>query len=136
SGGIDEFIVRHQTGSDIMTRTIEEDTTVAAFTGMDLSANLKLNRESVFFIYLSEARDNYVRTQGNADLRFGIDPSGKITMTGRYELMDGEYQLIYRGVVRKKFDIEEGSSIIWMGNPLTARLDLTALHTVETDALG
>ncbi len=136
SGGIDEFIVRHQTGSDIMTRTAERDTTVSALRGMDLSANLKLNRESEFYIYLSEARDNYVRTQGNAELRFGIDPSGKINMTGRYELVDGEYQLIYRGVVRKKFDIEEGSSIVWMGNPLTARLDLTALHTVETDALG
>ncbi len=136
AGGINEFVVRYPSGGNIMTRSIETDTTISNLRGIELSANLTLNPETTFRIFLTEARDNYVRAQGSADLKFGIDPSGKITLTGRYEMASGEYQLIFRGVVRKKFTIEEGSHIVWLGDPLSANMNLTAINQVETDPLG
>lgn len=137
SGGIDEFIDRYPAaGGNIMTRTVAADTTRSQLRGIDLRADLTINKETTLKLFLDEQRDNYVKARGDAALIFGIDPSGKVTLTGRYEIESGEYRLVYRTVVRKSFSIQQGSNIVWVGDPLEAELDITAQYTVETDALG
>lgn len=138
SGGIDEFIDVYVAAgqSEIMTRATVADTTVADLRGIDLRTSLRIDKETSLRIFMDEGGANYVQVRGDADLVFGIDPSGKVTLTGRYEIENGEYQLVYRGIVKRKFNLEQGSSIVWVGDPLQANIDLKARHTVETDALG
>lgn len=136
SGGIDRFIDRHSKGSNIMTRSAAADSTRTTLRGIDLHADLSIARSTKLKLFLDEQRDNYVLARGDASLIFGIDPSGKITLTGRYEIAEGEYQLVYRTVVRRTFDIRPGSHITWVGDPLQAKLDITAQYNVDADALG
>ncbi len=68
--------------------------------------------------------------KGNADLNASIDPSGKITLTGRYEVIEGSYNLSVGPFSKKEFKLVKGSSIVWTGEPTTATVNLTALYEV------
>ena len=60
-----------------------------------------------------------------------MDKSGKISLTGNYELVSGSYNLTL-SVLHRKFDIQRGSTITWTGDPRTANIDITAIYTVNT----
>ena len=63
-----------------------------------------------------------------------MDPSGKITMAGSYELEDGAYQLTFN-LLRRKFNIQKGSKIVWGGEPTKADVSITAAYEVNTPPL-
>jgi hypothetical protein len=45
-----------------------------------------------------------------------IDSSGKTSLTGRYELKEGSYEMNFN-LIKRKFDIKSGSYILWTGEP-------------------
>ena len=60
----------------------------------------------------------------------GIDPSGKTTLTGRYELSEGSYEMSFN-TIKRKFDIKKGSYILWTGEPTTADINISAIYKTE-----
>jgi hypothetical protein len=72
--------------------------------------------------------------QGTGQLSAGIDPSGKITLTGSYEIEQGAYQFSYN-FLKRRFIIEKGSKIVWMGEPTNAQVDVTAIYTTNAAPL-
>jgi hypothetical protein len=64
-----------------------------------------------------------------------MDPSGKLTLTGRYDILGGSYQLSFGDFIKREFTIEKGSSLTWLGSPYEADVDITAMYTVKAAAL-
>jgi hypothetical protein len=56
-----------------------------------------------------------------AQLTGGVDSSGKTSLTGRYELKEGSYEMNFN-LIKRKFDIKSGSYILWTGEPTAAEL--------------
>ena len=76
--------------------------------------------------------------QGDANLNAGVGPGGRIILAGNYELNNGHYLFSYQ-FLRRKFMLEKGSTIMFAGEPMNARMDITASYTVNTssrDLLG
>ena len=67
---------------------------------------------------------------GAADLAAGIDKSGKISLTGNYKVSKGAYNLSL-SFLKRKFDIQQGSTIIWTGDPTSAQVDITASYLAD-----
>ena len=63
-----------------------------------------------------------------------IDKSGKITLTGSYELEEGAYEMSFN-LLRRRFDIQKGSKITWTGEPTDGILDITAVYIANTSAI-
>jgi hypothetical protein len=72
--------------------------------------------------------------KGTAQLTGGIDPSGKTTLTGTYEIEEGAYQLSLN-FLQRKFQIQKGSKITWLGEPTKADVNLTAVYIAKTAPL-
>jgi translocation and assembly module TamB len=102
--------------------------------GMDIAVNLEIKKEAVFNIIVDEANGDFLNVRGEALLSSGIDPSGKITLVGTYTLEEGAYELSFN-FLKRRFDIEKGSKIIWTGAPTTAQLDVRALYVANTSPL-
>jgi hypothetical protein len=51
----------------------------------------------------------------------GVDSSGKTSLTGRYELKEGSYEMNFN-LIKRKFDIKSGSYILWTGNQRKPKL--------------
>src|SRR4030095_8172573 len=72
--------------------------------------------------------------KGEGLLSGGIDPSGKITLTGTYTLNEGAYELSFN-FLKRRFEIEKGSSITWLGEPTSAKLAVNAYYVANTAPL-
>ena len=65
-------------------------------------------------LIIDERNGDALAIRGRADLTGGVDKSGKISLTGNYELVNGAYNLTL-SVLHRKFDIQRGSVITWTG---------------------
>ncbi|CAD0008535.1 translocation/assembly module TamB domain-containing protein [Flavobacterium chungangense] len=106
--------------------------------GMDVSVDITIDKEAELTLVIDKGNGDYLNLKGEAQLTGGIDPSGKTTLTGKYEFSEGAYEMNFN-MIRRKFDIQKGSSITWNGEPTMATLNITAIYKVETapiDLLG
>ena len=106
--------------------------------GMDVSVDITIDKEAELTLVIDKGNGDYLNLKGEAQLTGGIDPSGKTTLTGKYEFSEGAYEMNFN-MIRRKFDIQKGSYIIWNGEPTMATLNITAIYKVETapiDLLG
>jgi hypothetical protein len=134
--GIVEFVDFNQDLSPILTSGfVKEDAEVKPMVDIDLTANVEIDEGSEFRIVVDPRTGDSLYIRGTSTFSFGIDPSGKITLIGAYDITEGSYQLSFGNVVRKRFFIQRGSRISWSGDPIAAQVDITAEHRVRTSPL-
>ncbi|MCD0467693.1 translocation/assembly module TamB [Flavobacterium sp. ENC] len=110
----------------------------AELKGMDVNVAITIDKEAELTLVIDKGNGDYLNLKGEAQLVGGIDKSGKTTLTGKYEFTDGAYEMNFNAI-RRKFDIQKGSSIVWNGEPTMATLNITAIYKVNTapiDLLG
>jgi hypothetical protein len=98
--------------------------------GLNLVAAVKIDPEAELNVVVDPSSGDNLNVRGDADLNVTMDPSGKISMTGRYEILDGSYNLTL-AVLKKEFKLVKGSTIVWTGEPTSATANLTALYEVN-----
>lgn len=98
---------------------------------MDINVTIVVDKEAELTLVIDKANGDYLNLKGEAELTGGIDPSGKTHLTGKYEFSDGTYEMNFN-MIRRKFQIQKGSYIIWNGEPTEANVNITAIY--KTDA--
>lgn len=106
----------------------------AALAGMNLSAIIETDTAALFTLVIDERTGDALNLKGKADLAAGIDESGKLSLTGNYEIEKGSYQLSFN-FLKRKFDIQKGSVITWTGDPTSATVDIAALYEVKASPI-
>jgi hypothetical protein len=121
-----------------MTR-VKRDTASTArqtrFNRMEVYASIEFNQNSSLSVIIDPKSGDSLFLKGDATLSYTIDPSGKSSLTGRYEVSEGTYHLSFYQFVKRKFKLEKGSSLTWNGDLLEAELDLKALYEVKTSPI-
>jgi hypothetical protein len=124
--GVVEFVDFDNPGMDSM--FMEYDSlNVSAVTGFDVAATIEIAKEAKFNVIVDVANGDFLALQGTGILSAGIDPSGKITLTGPFEIEQGAYRFSFN-FLQRNFQIEKGSKITWLGEPTSAELDVTAIY--------
>ncbi|MFV8353797.1 translocation/assembly module TamB domain-containing protein [Flavobacterium sp. XS2P14] len=102
--------------------------------GINASVNIEIDKDAELSLVIDKANGDFLKLKGEAQLNGGIDPSGKTTLTGRYELAEGSYEMNFNAI-KRKFDIKKGSYILWTGEPTTADINITAVYKTEAAPL-
>jgi autotransporter translocation and assembly factor TamB len=102
--------------------------------GFNIAANISIVREANFNVIVDVANGDFLNLKGVGELTAGIDPSGKVTLTGTYTIDEGAYQFSFN-FLRRRFEVEKGSTITWFGEPTNAELDVTAKYIANTAPL-
>lgn len=131
--GVVEFVDMRNPANDTLFKKYDS-LNKTSVVGMDVSVNIAIKKEAIFNIIVDAANGDFLNAQGEAQLTAGIDPSGKITMTGNYTLEKGAYQLSYN-FIKRKFDIGKGSTITWTGEPTTGKLNVSAVYIANTSPI-
>ncbi len=93
---------------------------------MQIDMEIEVQREAKFFL------GDMLSAEGTGSLDLRIRPAeGIFNMNGTYTLERGEFQLSLQNIINKKFDISEGSTIRWSGDPMDALLDITAVYSTR-----
>jgi hypothetical protein len=128
--GIVEFI--DQDNPPMIQTTLRADEALSnlEITGVNASVNIEVDKDAELSIVIDKANGDFLKLKGEAQLTGGVDSSGKTTLTGRYELKEGAYEMNFN-LIKRKFDIKSGSYILWTGEPTAADINITAVYKNE-----
>ncbi len=131
--GIIEFVDKDQLALEDTLKD-PQDELDETLKGLDVNINIELNKDAKLSIIIDKANGDFIKLQGEAELTGGIDPSGKTTLVGRYEVNEGAYEMSV-SLLKRRFVIQEGSSIVWTGEPTKANVDITAIYKTKAAPL-
>lgn len=100
--------------------------------GVSLFMNLEVNEDSKMKLIVDPLSGDYLELKGNSNLTVDIEPNKTPEITGTYTVKSGSYRFSYEQVLKKKFNIQEGSKIDFVGDPMQARLNIKAIYSTET----
>lgn len=131
--GIVRFVDRSDTSSvNVFARA--DSLTQTELQGLNLSVNIETDDNAAFTVVIDPGSEDALHIQGEAELNAGIDPSGRITMSGTYTVNQGSYSFSF-GPVKRLFQFRQGSTITWSGDPMDARLNITAVYNLRAPTL-
>lgn len=110
--------------------SVADSISKAPIKGINLSATITIDPDAELNVVVDPENGDNLKVKGDATLTATMDPSGKTSLTGRYNVSSGSYNLSV-GPVKREFKFQQGSSIIWTGEPTAANVDLTALIEVN-----
>lgn len=132
--GIVRFVDKSANAQDSLFMAPYDSLKTSSLVGYDVSLNINIVKEAVFNLIVDAGNGDFLRLKGGAQLTGGIDASGKITLVGSYEIEEGSYDLSFN-FLKRKFDIQKGSRIVWTGEPTTALIDVTAIYIANAAPL-
>ncbi len=97
----------------------------------DVTLNLELTDEALLRIIVDPVTGDRLKCRGSSDLLMRFLPSGLMEMFGTYKIASGEYGFSYSDVIRRNFDIVEGGTVFFNGDPLNARFDVAAKYSTK-----
>lgn len=101
------------------------------FKGIDLSAIVEIDKQATLRLLMDPASNDSLVVRGAAALSFDMDRSGKMSLTGAYNVAEGNYIVSLKSLVKRKFEIIPGSTILWNGDPLNAEISINAKYAVR-----
>ncbi|MFN0257462.1 translocation/assembly module TamB domain-containing protein [Pedobacter ureilyticus] len=116
---------------------VSKDTTkvvkkLSSFEGLSMKFKLSVDPNTTVNIFTVLGK---LSGTGNADLELNISKVGDFEMKGDYIIESGVFDFTAREVINKRFDIRQGGTIRWTGNPTNAQINLKAIYTLRA-ALG
>ncbi len=111
---------------------------VAASTNLNVNLDLTATNKAVISVILDELTGDIIEATGNGRLQIKIPAQGDVTMNGRYNIEQGNYNFNFQSLVKKPFELlsDQNSFIEWNGNPFDANINITARYTAKNVALG
>ncbi|MFI5162535.1 MAG: translocation/assembly module TamB domain-containing protein [Sphingobacteriales bacterium] len=102
-----------------------------AFDGITLNFDLSVDEKTTVKI-----TTDYGKLEGNGvanNLKLNISSLGDFNMYGNFLITTGKFDFIAKDVISKNFQVTQGGTIRWTGDPTNAGINLKAIYEVRTD---
>ena len=129
--GVIEFVNKKSFQSDSIVQHEQKDISSTTIKGLDISTNIIIDSSAVLNIVIDESNGDALTIKGKATLTGGVDQSGKTTLSGTYQISNGSYDLSF-SLLKRNFKIQNGSTIVWTGEPTKANLNINAIMIANT----
>jgi len=103
---------------------------------MRINFDLDITPEAQMRLLMDPRSGDYIYLFGDGHIRANFYNKGRFQMYGTYRVDHGTYRLSLQDVIRKDFQFEQGSTIVFGGNPMKADLNLQAVYTVPSVSLN
>jgi translocation and assembly module TamB len=127
--GMVEFIDMDQRLSLLLLEESEEEPLLS---GYSITVIAEVDDKSQFNIIVDPVAGDKLTVNGNGSFNFEIAPSGRMSLSGRYEISKGNYSLTLYELVKKQFILDKGSYINWSGDLIDADIDIKGHMDVRT----
>ena len=125
------IFVNRENPDAILTKNTE---TTATVTGFDVNAFLKIGKSAKINIIIDQETGDNFEVYGEGEFNYNMNPNGRVTLSGVYEIEGGHYEMNLYNVVNRRFELVSGSRVTWSGDPFNAKLDVKAIYTVKASA--
>ena len=99
-------------------------------TKVNLTIQAEVTPQTEVSVLLDEHTGDCLKGRGEGSLRFNYFDDYNISLLGTYTLQKGTFGFTFQNVIRREFQIVEGSNVTWTGNPETPDVDIKAYYHV------
>ncbi len=125
----DDEVLRRKLAFERKARRVESGQGVA----MDIAMALNVRPNTDFQLVIDPKVGDIIRGRGNGTINLHLNPrNGELSMYGDYQITEGNYLFTLQNIINKRFVIEPGSVIRWMGEATDPMLDIEAVYNVKT----
>jgi hypothetical protein len=101
------------------------------YAGVVLDLTLNVTDDAEVQVIFDPAVGDRIRGRGTGAIQMNYTSDGKFLMNGEFVVSSGDYLFTFENVLNKRFNIEQGGSIRWNGDPYNADLKLTAIYKLK-----
>ena len=105
-----------------------------AFRGFEMLFNLDVDRNAAVEIVVDQSSGSTLSGRGAGNILIETNIDGKFNIWGDFIAYDGIYNFKNLGLIDKKFNVKQGGTIVWEGDPLEAQLNIEATYQVPGGA--
>lgn len=117
-------------------RTIYKNA-LPSYDANDFNSDIRLNitgtvdPQSTLRVLMDSKSGDMITLHGSGDLRATYYNKGKFDLYGNYAVESGTYNMTIQNLIQKKFQFQNGSQIVFGGEPYDAALSLKAKYPVN-----
>ncbi len=101
---------------------------------IDLNMTLNITPDMLFTVFLDPSMTDNASVNGTGNIRMNYNmATSAMNIFGDYTISKGDCVISLKGISKKKFTINEGSKVIFNGDPMKAKFDITAYYAVKAD---
>jgi hypothetical protein len=101
-------------------------------TGVDFNFDFNVTDNAKVKLIFDENIGDEISARGKGNLNMGVDQYGELTLKGTYTVSDGVYNFAM-GPYKQNFNIEEGGTVQWTGDPYEAVLDINTYYETQAN---
>lgn len=102
------------------------------FGGINLDMELDITSDALVRIIFDPRAGDVLKGRGSGNIKMAITSAGDFNMYGGYTINSGDYLFTAFDIVKKQFELKEGGTIKWNGDPYEARMDIQAAYSLQT----
>lgn len=99
---------------------------------VNVNASIEATPDAQVSLILDQKLGDAIRARGNGNLSFSYDGRDDLfKLFGQYQITKGDYLFTIQSVIARKFELLEGSTVRWNGDPAAAVVDVDAKYTLN-----
>jgi hypothetical protein len=99
-------------------------------TDIDLNLSMAINPQAAFEIIMDPSTGDKIAANGYGNMQIQYGTKTPMRVMGNYRIESGKYTFSFQQALFRMFDINEGSSISFRGDPFNAELNISAGYRV------
>lgn len=100
---------------------------------LDIKLNIEVLPNTIAQLELDAKVGDIIKGRGEGRLDIHINPDLDIfTINGPIQITEGNYLFTLQTIINKRFTINPGGQLFWVGDPTNPDVDITALYRIKT----
>jgi len=117
--------------------SVADEEEIVNLEGINLDINVEVTPEANLQLIFDEVYGDIIAGTGYGNLSMTVDKQDQFNMSGKYTIDKGDYLFTlglerFENLINKKFEIANGSTINWFGDPYNAEIDINAIYRLKT----
>jgi hypothetical protein len=127
------IIIKDTTTTTIDLPIIEEENQSLSY---DITVDLEVNPNAQLIIPMDfNQLKGDLSARGNGNLRIYLNSQDALSLMGTIEIDNGQFKMSVMDMMAKTFDIEQGGTLTWTGEPAEGILDLQAIYKTKASLM-
>ena len=101
--------------------------------GYQFNFNVNVTPDAQIELMMDPTSGDKIRGNGNGNIQVQYGNQSDIQMFGNYLISEGIYNFSLQQVISKRFNIRDGSTVLFRGDPMSAILDINAIYNVTAN---
>lgn len=112
------------------TKIVQEEPRSEDF-NLSMDMKFDMTPEATVQLVMDEKVGDIITANGSGIININVDKEYNVDMYGSYQIEKGDYLFTMQNIINKHFTLNPGGTIVWEGDMLDARINMSATYHTE-----